>query len=103
MKKQFKLSSRVKNIWVKALLSGTYEQGMGKLKQIGVTDIVYTKKQYQYCSLGIARECGLVAKIKNHEYVSIRFLPFSIQTKLFEMNDNGRSFKFIANWIKKNL
>ena len=99
---EFKLPKKVKNIWLKALRSGKYEQGKNNLKYKE-----YDENFFRYCCLGVARECGLTrarARANNtNEWVCKNFLPKEVQNELADMNDHGSMFKEIAKWIEKNL
>lgn len=113
MKNKFKLPKQVKAKWLKALRSGEYKKGVGKLKAGFVDDA--DQISYKFCCLGVARDIGLCERKKPSdkrdqcvdEYVSTKFLPLSIQEDLSEKNDGGASipwsFNKIANWIEKNL
>lgn len=105
-----KLSKKVKDKWVKALLSGKYEQGKEKL---------YNTIDNTYCCLGVAREIGCADPLSGPDakfWVSKSFLPMDIQKKLAEFNDGTpdidaadthdkkpKSFKWIASYIKRYL
>ena len=92
--------------WVKALRSGKYHQGKGKLKKKNGNGKTY------YCCLGVLRELDPMIKgignqvlsIEDENYCKINFV---IQNHLVGMND-GRldsprfNFKEIATWIEKN-
>lgn len=98
---EFKLPKKVKNKWIKALISGKYKQAFGKLK-------INYENDSSYCCLGVAREIGLCKRQPSPgaltELVTKTFLPDVIQDKLVKFNDSERrSFKWIANWIEKNL
>lgn len=108
--------------WVKALRSGKYKQGKGKLKN---TD------DNSYCCLGVLGEingidsehlersgllngdtktkCG-IKDSSGQPYRSDKVsVPIKIKTKnksefacLTYANDDGATFEQIANWIEKN-
>lgn len=120
------MDSSVKEMWVKALRSGQYDQGTLYLKKED-----FETKNIQYCCLGV------LAEITSHEFkinddndgtyylegervggMSPRlasFLPISIENRLFDekasnhiatlmtMNDDGESFNTIADYIEENL
>lgn len=113
----YKLPKRFKEKWLKALRSGEYKQG---------ETFLFNNLENSYCCLGIAGSiCGLKNKslscgslyteeggfskyqIKKIEKVLPEILigDFDnyIVARLANMNDSGRSFKQIANWIEKNL
>lgn len=95
--------------WISALRSGEYKQGVGRLKN---------RETNSFCCLGVL--CDLAAKDggdkwkfdgnykgSNHilpyifkKYLNLKFYETSI---LIAMNDSGKSFKQIANYIQKNI
>ena len=114
------MKKNIKKAWVKALRSGEYEQGVGKLcETIDGVDF--------YCCLGVlSNECldGYWVKDENSakwyfhdsytECDSVFILPHIITKDLkiteekwmgilSEKNDNGWSFEEIADWIEENL
>lgn len=112
-----KMDPKIKNRWIKALLSGDYEQGKKCLKN----------KKGQYCCLGVLADvCDKLGRKNQFDdskagssdgLLSYRLYDFakemglmnkedgrSIENKLVLMNDEyDSSFKQIAAWIKKNL
>lgn len=96
-----KLNKKVKDKWVKALRSGEYQQGSGKLKT------KYSNNDFEYCCLGVACEIGITEPGRSddtrNEFVKLDFLPIETQQILAEKNDARVSFKLIADWIEKNL
>lgn len=108
----------VKAKWCEALRSGKYQQGLGRLKSI----------DDRYCCLGVCVDVVDQSRfVKDEEceywYVSdpveslhrrvgslpldiaqIAGLDTAVESTLVFMNDNqGRSFKEIADYIEKNL
>lgn len=87
--------------WATALRSGKYIQGQG-----------YLLKDGKYCCLGVA--CDLFDRdslshlemesqdISDKTNVCLRLNP-PTRGKLANMNDNGSSFKEIADFIEKNI
>lgn len=107
--KDVKLPKAFKNKWIKALRSGEYSQTKRKLQD-----------KDGYCCLGVACRIihpymhfgtsGLITKqnikvpklLKGVAEKSDKmFNP--VVAKLTFMNDDGKSFKQIANYIEKNL
>ncbi|CAB4142522.1 hypothetical protein UFOVP434_16 [uncultured Caudovirales phage] len=101
MKKQYKEK------WLTALRSGEYAQTTHTLSNAE-----------GFCCLGVLCDISPKMKLENlagkeRDYsgdtlqdASLKFFGLSSeeQEKLIEMNDdNGKSFKQIANWIEKNL
>jgi hypothetical protein len=103
--------AKVKRKWVKALRSGDYDQGHHKLRS----------KNDNFCCLGVL--CNLHA-MEHPDYAARQrdarlygnkdsFLPeavedwaglnFPIVRELATMNDNGYTFKQLADYIDKNL
>lgn len=105
---------KTKQKWVKALRSGEYKQGTGQLRN----------SKAEYCCLGVL--CDLVEPNQWHRDANGRGdeadtgMPRSalqqkfglnkpcsrssantIADKLASMNDNGKSFEEIANWIER--
>lgn len=104
-----KMDPEWKAKWLEALRSGRYEQGQGYLKN----------KKNKFCCLGVL--CDLVDPTKwAYTYSAMSYeesrtwLPYSIkdmtrlvqmlvEDQLASMNDQGISFKEIANYIEENL
>lgn len=96
------LTPALKRDWLKRLLSGRYKQGRGQLRDndrhyccLGVLCVAAGKKydgDLGYPVLdadeGPKPFCGLTAKA---------------QIRLAKMNDDGKTFKEIAAWIKRYL
>lgn len=107
--KKYRLPKEFTEKWLKALRSGEYKQGEAKL---------FNKRNDSYCCLGVA--CS-VAKINPQKFVDWGWIHFSfaneeMPTELVEekksdglpdelsrMNDQGKSFIEIADWIQKNV
>ena len=98
-----KLPKRLKDKWVKALLSGKYKQRKGVLVLNG-----------EYCCLGVLGvACGIsVAEMSdrnnlsdvNRDDIIGDDSDHSLQNKLIHMNDGqNRSFKWIAAYVKRYL
>jgi len=106
-----KLDKKVKHKWLKALRSGKYEQGQGALcrkEEVWDSKRSRYKMNKKYCCLGVACAIGITQPAREDGtrsggYVSNRFLTSETQKDLANMNDNGVSFKKIAQWISKNL
>lgn len=109
---QSDLNQEQLDAWIAALRSGQYQQGTGALMRSpeGVAE---------YCCLGVlcevvGREVGEVWKplhqgrsfIRDYSYNGnngFYLLPEKAQSDLSEMNDSGRSFLYIADWIRDNV
>lgn len=105
--RKFKIKKKDRKLWLKALEGGKYKQTNGILKD-----------EKGYCCLGVF---GAIKEIPDYELRGKR-LPYhlsdenlkkypkcliskgdkSFGMKLANMNDNGKSFKEIAKYIKSN-
>jgi hypothetical protein len=93
------MNQQQKEQWLAALRSGKYPQGRGFLKS-SITG--------GYCCLGVAREaCSLEGISGNRllvsETVSWIFLPERTQGELARMNDAGKDFAAIADYIEQHI
>lgn len=109
------MNKELRDKWITALRSGEYKQGQSALR-------TSTKHGDRYCCLGVLAdivdskgwrrklfpgldwtihrtESGRLNKTLRHR---IR-LDVEIENQLIDMNDNGKRFKTIANWIEKNI
>lgn len=108
--------------WLEALRSGKFKQGKRRLCQKNTDD------QFEHCCLGVACEVLNIPKepcdvgSNNYKFTESNLygtvylgnldMKYSelkplqndkIYSKLANMNDNGKSFDEIANWIEENL
>lgn len=101
------MNKRLKQKWVRALLSGEYRQGKECLRQREVDE--NGKEFTTYCCLGVLRAVGSetgmrMRKTADEVLTASCGLSDDIQQKLAARNDSGRwNFKRIAAWIEKNL
>lgn len=91
------MDKELKAKWVAALRSGEYEQGVGSL---------YNKTRDAYCCLGVLHR---VADVPDDQWVDC---SYGLSTKLLamerrgldyelaKMNDNGKTFSEIADYIE---
>ncbi len=98
------LTQDQKDEWVKKLRSGEYEQGMGFLFRHG-----------KFCCLGVLADSeGILGNedVEGHRTVdqNLAFLPakygllsWDNQRDLSKMNDNGKSFDELADYIEENV
>lgn len=113
MSTNYTMNKKIKAKWIKALKSGDYKQGTGQLRD----------KDNNFCCLGVL--CNLYAQdnpeVAKHETDPQKFkdcfsfppdivssdyagLDYEVESVLAVMNDQqGKSFKQIANWISKNI
>lgn len=107
-----KLPKVFKRKWVAALRSGEFKQGISNL---------YSKVDNTFCCLGVAENiCGTTLQSLHGKtlpfYLRSPKSPNLLRTrwedkegkitvvgKLAEFNDKPKSFKWIANYIEKNL
>jgi len=97
-----KLPEDFKKLWIEALRSGKYKQGVGGL---------LSSDNERYCCLGVAAHVGKVDINYFYSYIpdDCPGVPeelsndFDLQKKLADMNDGGASFHKIADWIEENL
>lgn len=117
------MDQEIKAKWLQALRSGEYEQGEGFLKKTG------SDGKTKHCCLGVLCELGVIAEVttqhkdgccERNAFLSTasgspytRFLPDTVATwadirsetesALARMNDEGKSFAYIANYIEEHL
>jgi hypothetical protein len=112
------MKAEIKQKWLEALRSGNYKQGTGELC------ISYTSGRFEHCCLGVLAEvCGIDrSKLFNSDHLERIGHPEILgawglghynsgdpdthtneQRKLAAMNDTGKSFAEIADWIEANI
>lgn len=113
------ITKEEKAAWIAALRSGEYKQGKGFLKKkVGET--------YEFCCMGVLatiidptnlRSTELCTNIYNYyystkhphmysPYISLILIPGEekdLEGVLARMNDDGKTFPEIADWIKENV
>lgn len=100
--------------WIEALRSGKYKQAKGAMR------VKQKDGSYAYCCLGVLRhevlgkknaaldsggqKIGVLSSrdVKDCELISYNPYIEQKDLRLSELNDNGKSFKYIANLIEKN-
>ena len=103
------MNKTAKKLWLKALRSGEYEQGRGRLCDpegrmccLGVLYDVAVDGYWAKCLFGWKPQNGYGVFL--HDNIS---RPIGIskieQIELASMNDDGKSFAIIADWIEKRL
>lgn len=92
------MKADLKKKWIRALRSGKYTQGYGRLENNGV-----------FCCLGVLCKVAGV-KYYGHDAVApSKLLDTSLQNILIDMNDGTKSknsrhtFNEIADWIEKEV
>ncbi len=106
--------------WMAALRSGEYQQATGWLKSV-VYDPDPLQPKFKYCCLGVAGEiCGCTMKPEQDGYLdnndessvgNLEKIPEeliggksgTLPHVLADMNDNGKTFNEIADWIQDNV
>jgi hypothetical protein len=106
------MKRELKQKWLDALRSGNYRQGQDCLKQENDRGRVW------YCCLGVLAEIAEPEMLRkerssfvfyNHTgYLRLPsgewvLLTADTQRELGRMNDDGKSFAEIADWIEKNV
>lgn len=94
------MEPELKRKWVDALRSGKFERGNGRLKA-----------DSKYCCLGVLRHIAnprdkrraAHAHLLHSDQLAEFGLSNSEQTKLADMNDNGKTFSEIADYIEKRI
>lgn len=103
------MDKKLKKQWVEALRSGDYEQGTNVLCKLTATGA-------QYCCLGVLAEVvegedtwyafnaeALATARGDVITYGHNLLPTGAIGDLASMNDDGKSFDYLANWIEENL
>lgn len=107
-----------KKLWIRALRSGEYRQGQGRLCDnnrfccLGVAYDVLVDGEWERKN-DYANRWGIREIAGSDSNLSTGMLPVYILDKieldmydvnsLVEMNDNGDSFEEIADWIEENV
>ena len=119
------LKPHVKKAWIAALRSGDYQQGQGSLRRfIYGWDFSRNSQEvvgYQYCCLGVLCDIGERKNWEGEAYIfpdgNVDSASINCNAEMFEMtgltgddeaalvdmNDSGKSFEEIANYIEENL
>lgn len=96
------LDPEVKSKWLGALRSGEYRQTTGRLMRDCEGGVAH-------CCLGVLGEvCGITFDPDNgylweDDDDPEAMLLYATQDKLADMNDDGCSFKVIADWIDEHI
>jgi hypothetical protein len=96
----------IRDKWVKALRSGKFKQGDGQLMQDHGPD------DQRYCCLGVL--CKITGNANNRDMCQgfpkddgktedFCGLTAVLQSRLAEMNDEGKTFDEIANYIETHV
>lgn len=109
------MKAAIKRQWIRALLSGRYDQGNSAL---------HRNEENKWCCLGVlcnlrsvpgewVNDEGRFSRYRYGRISQTGVLPGRVlryvgmkpeqQDTLVTMNDTGKSFKEIAKWIKENL
>lgn len=110
------MNQRIKKLWIKALRSGKYKQGYGKLRRkedgtilhccLGVLEEIHGAETGSRFSTGTGENYNLLPETACEwaglDDVDPVLMPKRAATAA-ELNDEGRSFGFIADKIEKYL
>ncbi len=92
------MDQAIKRKWVKALLSGKYEQGLHYMHFI---------HDNSYCCLGVLRECAGLGGLNRFNLTDEELeqvnLDLEISHELIRLNDEGVPFDMIAGLIQEAL
>ena len=91
---EFNLEPNEKQTWIDALRSGQYKQGIREL---------YNEGTHCYCVLGVHAALFNSADSIGLYWLQKEEIPEEIQEMMVDMNDSGRSFEQLADWIEENL
>lgn len=109
------MNKELKAKWLEKLRSGKYKQTENSLR------LIEEDETFSYCCLGVLGECLIDQDPINHYwnssnyfvskelgvieggYLGKRVIPRNIQVLLADMNDKGKSFLEIADYIEENL
>lgn len=104
------MDAELKQKWITALRSGDYQQASGQLRN----------QHAEFCCLGVLAQIsgacvwddagdafvnGVRASMEDEYYLFPEFASLDLETQkhLATMNDNGRTFAEIADWVEKNV
>ena len=105
------MNKAIKKKWLKALRSGEYEQGRGRLCDT-------SGEVHKFCCLGVlineVEGFGVIGRDYAVQELGYGGMPTAAfrsrvrlsndaQWRLVSMNDRGKSFTEIADWIEANL
>ena len=104
------MNKRIKKLWVKALRSGKYKQGRGRLRRRSGSVVTY-------CCLGVlcevAKSEGVISRYTGSDGFPIDKIlkwaelpddnPRLNRSRATVLNDSGMSFEHIADRIEKYL
>jgi len=106
----------IKDKWIKALRSGNYEQGKSSLRSLDnkfcclgvLCDIIDNKKWETFEKTNSAKASypytyNGYSGILSYKMTTELKMKDDEQQKLIDMNDTGKSFAEIADWIEGNL
>jgi hypothetical protein len=109
------MNAVIKQRWLAALRSGEYKQGQHALRSDD-------GDERRYCCLGVLCDLidptgwmsappgmpvpyrhGIATGMPTYDILEPTELPSAAAQKLAQMNDDGRSFEEISNWIEVNV
>jgi hypothetical protein len=97
-----KMKKSFKTRWLKALASGIYKHGTGRLRLEDVAG------KFSYCCLGVAREVFKLKGTSGGAYLTEESLEKlglteEEQNKLANLNDESKSFRPVIRYITQKL
>jgi hypothetical protein len=99
------MNKQLKNKWVSALRSGSYTQGQHSLRNTRHGEVKHCCLGVLLCASG-TRYAPQMAKsdsVRDYEIVEEMIGGSDVRYDLAEMNDEGKSFDEIANYIEREL
>lgn len=112
------MKTALKNQWIEALLSGKYKQGHSELRSriegetqdlfccLGVFCDIVAPEQWEKAPRLMSSDCTAIYHGKTHCYPTLEMeneYHLNVTGKVASMNDYGKSFAEIAEWIKENV
>jgi hypothetical protein len=107
--------AEIKQKWLTALRSGEYQQGKSALRRdeggqrlyccLGVLCDLIDPNEWQPAKEGqpMAYKHAIATGMPTYDIMERVDLPSAAAQKLAQMNDDGRSFEEISNWIEVNV
>jgi hypothetical protein len=105
------MDAQLKAKWLEALRSGKYDQGTGQLRSnncfccLGVLCDVFDQSRWEKAEWSYGEGTDKSYEIATLPYAfAVRVgMPGDVEAKLIEMNDSGKTFTQIADYIEARL